>query len=403
MSASFNQRQSGIANTPGNRDIFGVGVPNPGVSVGPGQRIPFGGPNLSYVEWNAGPSGTRVMPRIGFESDGLPRGQRTVREFMSNTFVQQQYVTNKWRNQSELAMIEGQLVFAHRSTQTIKLPGKHAERFGKKNLNSYTLINLPHLNGLLHRAWVSLNSAADSFRPNGQNGKRVAQAYRLRELMRIFSEDEIANYVRFKTDPEFASRFNWPGTDESIAPAEMEELYQLTMEGNFRYAVCPQLALSEYTFMGAIQNLSRGTSMEGINNPSRRDDMLITNVVAAKKAKVHNVFEPYTEVDSGSKLFFIITRKRLADNRPGSLVVQPIACKHNDAPTLAHRYYRDLSGYLCTGLVRAIGYVQLPGTRYPNAIRQQVANGVRPPVNFEQPKRATAILPDIQIQIDMNV
>lgn len=412
MSANFNQRQSGIATTPASADVFGVGVPNPGVNVGPASRpaVPSG-PN--YVQWNAGPAGTAVMPNIGFGPDGLPSGARTVREFMSNTFVQQQYMTNKWKNKSELAMIEGQMVFIHRSTPAVpkgkaiermrkkaSVSGRRGSRVPKIDYRSYTIINLPHFNALLHRSHIALNAAADAFNPNGANSKRVVQAYRLRELLGEYSEDEIANYLRFKSDPVFAAQFD---PDDPPADAGLRELCELAMEGNFRYAVCPQLILGQYSFSGAIQNVSRGTSMEGINNPNRRDDVLITNVVVAKKAEVHNVFQPPHEVDSGSKLFFILTRKRLADNRVGSFVCIPTACKHNDQPTFAHRQYRDNSGCLCTGLVRAIGYVQLPGNRYPNAARQQAASGVRPPPNFEYPKQATAILPKIQIQIDVNV
>lgn len=408
MSARFNQRQTGIAGTPANTDIMGVGVPAPGVGVGPARRpgVPSG-PN--YVQWNAGPAGTAVMPAIGFGADGLPNGARTVREFMSNTFVQQQYMTNKWRNKSELAMIEGQLCFIHRSTPSVA-KGKaikkliagtaSSRRSPQLDFRSYTIINLPHFNALLHRAWVGLRAAADAYDPRGANSKRVMEAHRLMELMGQYSEDEIANYLRFKNNGKYAERFD---PNDSVGDKGLEELVDLALRGNFRYAVCPQLILSEYSFSGAIQNVSRGTSMEGINNPNRRDDVLVTNVVVAKKAEVHNVFEPHREVDSGSKLFFILSRRRMADNRVGSFVMRPVACKHNDQPTLAHRYYRDLTGCLCVGLVRAIGYVQLPGDRFPNPTRQQVASGVRPPANFELPKQATAILPKIQIQIDMNV
>ena len=397
MSANFRQRQSGIRQTPATGDIFSVGVPNPGVGVAPGGRIPLSGPNLSYVNWNAGPGGTNVMPAIGFGPDGLPRGQTTVREFMSNTFVQQQYFINKYRNKADLAIIEGQIVLVHRSTPK-KPRFKAPQRYQHIDFRAYTIINLPHFNGLLDRAHNRLHALADQYDNQTRRVKETEDASRLRQLLQKHSEDEITEYIRTRRDPARAEKF----TASEIDPdGELAELYELAHKGNFCYAICPALIMAEFSVLGVVQNLSRSTSMEGINNPSRRDDVLIGNIIISKRAEMHNVFQPHTEVDSGSRLFLVLMRKRLAHGRAGAFVMAPIACKYNDAPTLAHRRYRDPAGYLGTGLVRKFGYVQLPGDRFPNPARQQVASGVRPPTNMEQPKRATAITPKIQVQFDM--
>lgn len=415
MSANFNQRQSNIASTPGNRDIFGVGVPQPGVPVGHGQRARIG-PSVGSVSWNAGPGGVKVMPNIGFDPSGLPRGAKKTREFMSNTFVQQQFFVNRWRNNSQLSIIEGQLVFVHRSVpkkiklsdalkrrleSSMSMPGFN--RFTELDFGSYTIINLSHLNALLSRAWANYNMLADQWSADGGNSKAQIEAHTLRELLSKYSEDLINAYCRMKRDPLFAERFHWIDDEGGIGDEELEKIYQLSLTNNFRFVICPQMILDEYTFLGSIQNLSRGTSMEGINNPGRRDDVLIANVIMTKKTEMHNIFQPATEVDCGSKLFLMYTRKRLAEGRAGAFTIVPLACKYNSFPTFGHRQYRDQSGELCTGLVRGLGYVQLPGNRVPNSARQAVASGVRPSGSFEQPKRATAILPKIQIQLDMNV
>ena len=334
------------------------GNPNPpGRPAGPGQALPVY-QDRSGASWQGAANGIGNAPS--------PTPITAGKGNLSNTYITSARILANWQQSDELMVREGQIMWCAR------------EAAGIERIKA---VSTQHLNMLCHRLYRVARTALETQTNMPQNIGITAQEFD------DIRHEELLEYL---------------GHEERIPRGNriLEQACKLLKIRQFKYLTWHGVAY-HWNLWGAVNNLSVSTSQEARIDPKMRN-IVVCNVVPAKRVNVSNIWGGRGSVEEGSRLWFVIKCAMDSEGRARHTEIVPWAQRSYEVPPFCDSTYHDQRNGAQRGHCVFFGTVTEVTGIEPAEHKRRVAVG-NTGAGREAVHDAYGTLPKIVVQVRMKL
>lgn len=386
-------RGANVPSHPGNAAIFSVQNAYAGTIISPmgNPNTNFGygnGPNVPMRPWMPSRGGPTmdVDSMMRFLNNGQAPNRHGHVTLKTWDFIQYQYMVPPWGDESHLQIMPHMLVWTLNYLDT--------------STDSTHMATLPQLNALMDEAYNVFQTMIDN-----QSDFFNEEAMRFQGYLEEFGEAGLELYAEAVRDGKLKDwadgPMRWDGTrdpenrmegfDEN--QSQLKDMYELAQKDIFRY-VTKWGILRHWSFAGSVINASTATSTRALDTTDEEDHYTDVNVAIGKRAEVANVFGPKSQIDTGSVVWAMLTRRQRHDGTYGAFTIIPGGSK-TKIPYQRDRFYADESGMMRMAHIWKIGTVTEPGEADPRPESQLSASNTGVNISNSLACNHHALLPTI--------
>lgn len=368
-----------LPSNPSVRDIFSVGIPSFGEPAGPTSGFDMEPPQPG-IEWD--PT-TNPVPTSLSSWNGGPKIQDSM-ELDAVNFIQQAFLVPPWLDDSDQYMMPEMLCYAV----------NEVDPYGEGCTH---LMTLAKVNQVMHDAQDDFERARDPSDPVFEDDAALFETY-----LTKFGEQALLDYHFAREN--FHNLRDKPGpVNDLLNNAELSSFYEMSTRKVFCWLTLHGI-MQKITFVGAIINMNRGTTLEERDNTQNEDHYVHVNVSIAKHTKIHNVFGSAERITTGSKLWLCLKRKmvvRKGEQTYREFQIIPGGAAKEDVPHRSAYSYVDPSGRAMSGWVWRLGTVIAPGKGSPQPGQIKAAVNIGIDVSEKRAYQMHGSLPSLTVALSI--